>query len=485
MKKVLLLTSVLLFMSVCVMGQGRKHGMGCQYDPDIDGKVPRRATLMTRDFTTLPKAYSLKKYCPTPKSQAQYGTCTGWATGYASRTICEAIANGWTDKKKINDEAFSALFVYKNIEAKPTKCKEGTCISSALNFMMNTGAVKYKSFNVLCADYVPSALYTEAANFKIDNYTKLFSDDFHGLDPITQKELWTITETKEHKTLSVKKAISQKHPVVIGMSCYDSFDFIKGDLWNGKQNGDGDGHALCVIGYDDEKYGGAFEIMNSWGTDWANNGFVWITYEDFHRSVRYGYDVYVKKKEKSFLHHFSGDMYIEVKDGKREMPLILKEKDGIVYYKAIGEYWSGQHFRLLVSNNEPAWIYVISSDLKNEITKLFPESSSISAHLNYQSSHIAIPGESSGKEFTMDNVAGTDYFCVLYSQEELDINTIINQMSKSEGTFYSKLHAALGEKLAPLDDIRYIQNRLGFSARSNQSVVPLVVEITHKDINVK
>ena len=109
MRKILLLTSVFLIISNCVMAQRFKHGMGCHYDPDKDGKVPQKARLMTRDFTSLPKTYSLKKYCPTPKSQAQYGTCTGWASGYAARTICEAIANSWVDKEIINKEAFSAL----------------------------------------------------------------------------------------------------------------------------------------------------------------------------------------------------------------------------------------------------------------------------------------------------------------------------------------------------------------------------------------
>lgn len=485
MRKILLLTSVFLIISNCVMAQRFKHGMGCHYDPDKDGKVPQKARLMTRDFTSLPKTYSLKKYCPTPKSQAQYGTCTGWASGYAARTICEAIANSWVDKEIINKEAFSALFIYKNIESKPTNCKDGSCISDAMALMKNKGAAKYNSFDVLCADYVPSELFSEALNFKIDDYTRLFCDTYLGVDSVTNKEKWESTESKEFKILSVKKALSQDHPIVIGMVCYDSFDNIIGDLWNGSQEGDYGGHALCVIGYDDDKYGGAFEIMNSWGKNWANSGFVWITYEDFYRNVKYAYDVYVKKKEKGFLHDFSGDMHIGLKDGDREMSMVLKEKDNIVYYKATGEFLSGQRFRLYVSNDNPAWVYVIASDLKNNITKLFPESNSVSAYLNYQSSHIAIPGESSGLEFTMDNVPGTDYFCVLYSQEELDIEDIIQKMKTKGGSFYSKLNAALGDKLAPNDDIRFIQNRLGFSAKSNRTVVPLVVEITHKDINIK
>jgi len=46
------------------------------------------------------------------------------------------------------------------------------------------------------------------------------------------------------------------------------------------------GHAMCVIGYSDSKYGGAFEIMNSWGTEFGEGGFFWIKYNDFIQRVQ-------------------------------------------------------------------------------------------------------------------------------------------------------------------------------------------------------
>ncbi len=49
------------------------------------------------------------------------------------------------------------------------------------------------------------------------------------------------------------------------------------------------GHAMCVIGYDDRKEGGAFQIMNSWGQDWGNNGVAWVLYKDFKHFVREAY----------------------------------------------------------------------------------------------------------------------------------------------------------------------------------------------------
>lgn len=63
---------------------------------------------------------------------------------------------------------------------------------------------------------------------------------------------------------------------------------------NCKKNGDNTegGHSVVIIGWDDNysrnnfnssnrpKNDGAWLILNSWGTDWGNNGTAWVSYED-------------------------------------------------------------------------------------------------------------------------------------------------------------------------------------------------------------
>ena len=43
---------------------------------------------------------------------------------------------------------------------------------------------------------------------------------------------------------------------------------------------------MCIIGYDNYKYGGAFRVVNSWGKQYGDNGFLWIRYNDFKKYVR-------------------------------------------------------------------------------------------------------------------------------------------------------------------------------------------------------
>lgn len=45
------------------------------------------------------------------------------------------------------------------------------------------------------------------------------------------------------------------------------------------------GHALCIVGYDDNKYGGSFKFLNSWGAKYGDNGYVWMPYADFSNCV--------------------------------------------------------------------------------------------------------------------------------------------------------------------------------------------------------
>ena len=38
-------------------------------------------------------------------------------------------------------------------------------------------------------------------------------------------------------------------------------------------------HAILIVGYNDEI--GAFKFVNSWGANWGNQGYGWLTYDYF------------------------------------------------------------------------------------------------------------------------------------------------------------------------------------------------------------
>lgn len=481
MRKILI-CFLALFLCLGIQAQDVSQMMGLLPDDGRYDKLPRKAELLTRSYTILPKSHTLKQYCPDVRSQGQHGTCTSWATVYAARTIAEAVNKGWTDKERITSEAFSPLFVYAlikdNVNPNDKDCQTGTYISDALELMKEKGVPKISSLDVLCADYIKETLMHDACHYKIEDYCTLFG--YTEEDP-------------NEKIRKVRKALSEDRPVIIGMILPQSFGQKREGTWMSdpsdidpsKHRG---GHAMCVIGYDDNMNGGSFQIMNSWGKDYHDQGFVWVTYKDFGTFVNQAYEMYVKKNApnpspSSKQYAMDGEMRLASHNGAITIPVFYSATGDMPHYVTTENYLSGSKFRLYINNRKPAWVYVIASDLENNVSKLFPYNDIVSAYMNYSENNFALPDEQ--HEFEFDDTSGLDYFCVLYSQEELDIDGIIKLIEYANGSFYQKLTTVLGEKLIPMADVKYNQNFMGFSASSNRTVVSLVVEIPHRDIDVK
>jgi len=258
--------------NVLAQSQYRK---GLIFDDGAYNKVLLKAPLSRRLYVVQARA-SLKQYSPTPKSQGLYGTCTGWATAYSARTISNAKRNGWTNKKNITKQAFSPAFVYHLIKSKnDDNCSGGSVISTALEKMKNLGVPKHSEFKQQCPSNIPNLVYDKAAPYKIKDYVRLFNQ----------------TDPNNEKIDRVRKSISEAKPVIIGMNTPDSFQRPRNKFWQPAANENPTinygGHAMTVISYDEDKYGGAFEIQNSWGTNWGNGGYIWIKYQDFANFTKY------------------------------------------------------------------------------------------------------------------------------------------------------------------------------------------------------
>jgi len=459
MKKTLLL--LLLLLPIVSFAQKPQYATGCLVDDEAYSRIPVKARQLTRSYTALPARASLTPYCPTPGDQGIYQTCTSWAIAYAARTILEAEVNGTTDPETNANEAFSPTFVYALIkESYDQGCNTGTYIHKGLNLLKQQGVPKKKTYYEDCATSIPSVAYTEAANFKIQDYFTLF----------------TLNDNAAKRVEATKMAISEGRPVIISMVCYESFQYAK-ECWNGITNYNNGYHAMCVVGYDDEKYGGAFRIMNSWGTYWGDKGFTWITYKDYGIHVQYGYEMYLSKKKVHNETTFSGSLDIKLATGGT-MPVTLNTADqNTSIYKVPKPYPSGTRYRIILSNNEPAYVYVLGSDMTERTELLFPPTPQVSPALVYASNNIAIPDEKWYIE--TDNTVGTDYLCVLYSQTELPINEIISSIASSNGPFVQRVNTVLGDMRVSDNEISFGNSKISFSSSSKRTVVPIFVEIPH------
>lgn len=259
-------------MTGAVMGQNSR-GTGLIWE---DKAVSRMPLVYGGDTSqsVLPPEVSLKDYTPYPENQGDTETCTTWAVAYGAYSIQKAIQEGELNRSRITDAAYSAMYLYLML-APEADCEEGLTLNAVLQGLKNKGDIRDNSYGIYsCGMFPHDSLAEKAGKHRIKSFTSLFS-------PMEKDESVKISQ--------VKRALNNWKPVIIGMEITEGFKEIPGGVkyWDATAKQDyAGGHAMCVVGYDDEK--GAFEVMNSWGRGWADEGFIWIRYKDFGRYVRYG-----------------------------------------------------------------------------------------------------------------------------------------------------------------------------------------------------
>lgn len=231
----------------------------------------------TRSF--VPSKYSLERYTPYYVSdQGPTSMCVAYALA-SCRTILYAKNKRITDGKEIFRNSFSPFFIYYlNSFENDYSCSAGLLFYKAIDYLRDNGIpkiidVEYPNYwpfteKVLCTEYPPN-IYTDISNaqkFKIDapKIIDLDKSDFTVINRI-------------------KSELASGNPILIGMEFPISLVKSHGkDFWSPRsydKNSDM-GHAVVIISYDNNKYGGAFQILNSYGKDWGSDGKIWIKYND-------------------------------------------------------------------------------------------------------------------------------------------------------------------------------------------------------------
>ena len=456
----------MFFCLATLFGQG--FGTGALFDPVRYEQTDAKPVLLTRNYTSLPRSVSLKQYSPIPESQGEYGTCVAWSTAFAARTISESIALNRLSREQSSNNAFSPAFLYKNASNDPTLYR-GMYVGDALDFAKNTGLVKRSPLEKTTdLRYFLLSIYNSSIRYPIADYVRLFSNYLGA------------TATIEDKVIPVKKSLSEKKPVLISMLVPDSFfsyDFV---LWRPAQgespSGGYSGHSMCVVGYDDNMNGGVFEIQNSWGADWGNEGYFWISYKDFADYVREAFEIIENLAIYMDAARYAASIEIEVYNDTRGMP-VTYDRQG--FYQTRWSFPSGTEFRFIMTNQYPAYVYAFSSDNSNWGTERIFPLRGISPVLDYTDSTIAWPGEYSW--IRLDDTIGSDYLIVLYSKEALDIATIERRFASERGTFPERVSRAVGQNFIPYREVQYNGNRMEFSAVSTnpRAVFGLLLAINH------
>ena len=384
----------------------------------------------------LPEAISLLRFAPDRGNQGEQGSCVAWSSAYAARTILESASSG-VDPNQIR---FSPSFMYNQIGL--DNC-QGSYIQRAMELMTRQGALPLSEFpysDQECERQPTPGQRQEAGQYRIHGFTRLTNGD--NISSISVR--------------AVKEHLAKDAPVVIGMMVGQSFmqPMMGQELWrpqgmDASQVGMG-GHAMCVIGYDDRKYGGAFQIMNSWGSDWGNNGIGWVRYGDFKNYVReaYGLDPLPKRG-------VMANIPLECTIGlvrNDDQQYIQLENSGGNLFQTVSPISPGTRFKMAVRNETECYTYIFGQEQDGSSYVLFPylkAGETVSKHSPY----CGITGYRlfpKGQSMEPDTVGTRDYIAIVVSKEELNYVSINNAISRSSAADYAgKVNEALRADLIP------------------------------------
>lgn len=413
--------------------QDNIYNMGCNIDQERYKESQVFASLSTESAKySIPRSVSLRKFAPTPRNQGEQGSCVGWASAYAARTILEASTLGING----NSTAFSPSFLYNQIGLEDC---QGAYTGEALEHMKQKGLIHFSKFPYdpySCHTMPNQSLLDEALQHRIRGYTRLTRT---GNDYDVDLE-------------AAKQNLAQGAPVIIAVKVPYSFQDMMGKkVWrptdaearNVDEHG---GHAMCLIGYDDDKQ--LFEIQNSWGTDWGDNGFVFVSYDDFKTFCREAYGVFPHAKAKTSS---TTDFAIEcglqkVADGTN---LNLRQVRGN-FFETTEPVAKGTEMKIEITNSIECFTYVFSKEVDNgrqqgAAITVFPPSNEYSAYMGIVGTRL-FPREGVGK-FYADDEGNRDYMAIVYSKNELDPEEIRQAIDAAgKGDFYENVMAAIGSR---------------------------------------
>jgi hypothetical protein len=145
-------------------------------------------------------------------------------------------------------------------------------IEDYLAFLATYGTVSAAILPFESPNLTPSV--NAAIKYKIRNYLKLFNP----------------TTRPQQKLYDLRKAVMRGNPVIVELNITNEFKNLKQARKWEAQLGDktpaGKVYVVAVA-YDEERK--VVEILNSFGREWGNGGYIWIPYEDFGTLAAHGY----------------------------------------------------------------------------------------------------------------------------------------------------------------------------------------------------
>lgn len=290
---------------------------GGRIDSLLISEIPRKP--VSNQGTVLPENYFLSKegLKTTVGNQGKYATC--WA--FSALTSSETGLMKYNQNVNFS-EAHLAYFTYSSANQK----KAFRFIFSDYNAFMN-GGFGYTAMNSLANWYGPVAEkdfpYEDSKIAEKHKYDSLV----HLQNAISFPEY--ACENEAEQKLAMRTLVEQvkaemyKHKQAVDIAYLsanrnENYNSLTNAWYN--HTGDHTDHAVTIVGWDDNfpkenfnnseyiEQDGAWLIQNSWGEEWGDKGYFWLSYEDV--TIDY-VGIYKYESRKNYENIYSHDESIQ------------------------------------------------------------------------------------------------------------------------------------------------------------------------------
>jgi hypothetical protein len=247
-------------------------------------------------FENLPKKIDISSKLPQAGNQGNQNSCTAWAIAYAVKSFQELREHGWDNEQQ---RFFSPSFVYNQI----SKGKDnGLSLPETMHFIMDKGTIplEFMPYDEKNSSTQPSkTLKTLGESFRALGYRRIDTTNIN----------------------IIKAYLASGEPVIIVLEMFSNFigsDMAKNKGLYKAQKGQSLGfHALVAVGYNDASQ--QVKLLNSWGSEWGDNGYGYVSYDFFPKIVKRAYILYDTPTPKNTLQALNS--YYKKKNKTRKLAI--------------------------------------------------------------------------------------------------------------------------------------------------------------------
>jgi fibronectin type 3 domain-containing protein len=268
-------------------GTGLAPPTAAQYS-EMVGNVQVTDSVQTGLMSQSSYDLSAQPYFPAVGNQLSQGSCAAWAMAYYDYGYLEARDNNWTDASTGNPaHLMSPAWTYNRVNY---GIDRGTFMDNVADIIKDWGVASLATMPYNPTDLTSWGNESAAREAPLHRAAGLSYISYSSSNPSSA-------------LTTIKNLISANSPVTfaIDANVFTSSltdNIITANEYNSKTMN----HAQTIVGYDDAKSDGvhsdvgAFKVVNSWGKNWGNGGYYWISYEAMKKIGSNLYLTYITDK---------------------------------------------------------------------------------------------------------------------------------------------------------------------------------------------